>query len=108
MTKEQIIAKRLNIEQQFSKLVNDFRILLSNFGDIPGIADNLNANLIINDILMKKKDIEGDLKVLQYKDDNYIENFNAESYINYNQDIISSYKRSYESYKFDATNRNNL
>lgn len=108
MTKEQIIAKRLNIEQQFSKLVDDFRILLSNFGDIPGIADNLNANLIINDILMKKKDIEGDLKVLQYKDDNYIENFNAESYINYNQDIISSYQRSYESYKFDATNRNNL
>lgn len=105
LTKSEIDTKRATLIEKTKDQIAELRKILSDFGDIPGIADNVDANILINQILMTKQDCEKRLKAYQTQNDIFIEGFDMDCYINNAQDKISFYKSSYESYKFNASFR---
>lgn len=105
LTKSEIDAKRESLIEKTKVQISDLRKILSDFGDIPGIADNVDANILLNQIFMTKQECEKRLKAYQTQNDSFIEGFDMDFYIKYAQDKIDSYRSSYESYKFNASFR---
>lgn len=105
MTKQQIEAKRQMIINTCRNQIKQMHGILKSFGDIPGIANNGDANILINDILVRIDYSERDIKVFQMKPDDYIERYDADHYIKFMQDKINFYKSRQEFYAFNASLR---
>ena len=103
ITKSDAEEKRKYAIEETKAQVSELRKILFDFGDIPGIADNVDANILLNQILWTKQDCEKRIKAFQFFDDNFILSFDVDLYLRLTQDKIAFYKSSYENYKFEAT-----
>lgn len=105
MTKQQIDEKRQMIITTCRSQIKQMHSILKSIGAIPNIANNGDANILINDILLRINYSERDIKVFQLKPDDYIERYNADEYIKFVQGKIDFYKSRQEFYAFNASLR---
>ena len=105
MTKSEIDSKRQNIIDKIRAEIKEMHSILKLMGEVPGIADNGDANILINTILMRIDSSERDIKVFQLKDDGYIERYDEKSYFKFMEDKIAFFRSRYEFYSFNASLR---
>ncbi|HBP43686.1 MAG TPA: hypothetical protein DD621_03305 [Clostridiales bacterium] len=105
MTKAQIDNKRQMIITTCRNQINQMHKILKLFGEIPNAASNGDINILVNDILLRIGSSERDIKVFEMKPDDYIERYNADSYINFVQGKIDFFKSRQEFYAFNASLR---
>ena len=105
MTKQQIDEKRQMIITTCRSQIKQMHSILKSIGTIPNIANNGDANILINDILLRINYSERDIKIFQMKSDDYIERYDADHYIKFIQDKINFYKSRQEFYAFNASLR---
>lgn len=105
MTKQEIEMKREYLIANVSEQINQIRNILYIFGDIPEIADNVDANILINEILLRIDSSERDILVFKWKPDDYIERYDEKAYLNFVQGKISFYIDRYDFYAFNASLR---
>ena len=79
--------------------------ILKAFGEIPEIANNGDANILINEILMRIGSSERDILLFKWKTDDYIERYDEKQYLNYVQGKIHFYIDRYDFYAFNASLR---
>ena len=103
ITKSDVEEKRKYAIEKTKVQVSELSKILFDFGDIPGIADNVDAVILINQILWTKQDCEKRIKAFQFFDDNSVLAFDIDLYLRLTQDKIGFFKSSYENYKFEAT-----
>lgn len=65
MTKQEIQNKREYIYASIRKQIKQMHSILKAFGEIPGIADNVDANILINEILLRIDSSERDILVFK-------------------------------------------
>lgn len=105
MTKQEIQNKREYIYASIRKQIKQMHSILKAFGEIPGIADNVDANILINEILLRIDSSERDILVFKWKPDDYIERYDEKAYLNFVQGKISFYIDRYDFYAFNASLR---
>lgn len=91
MTKQEIQNKREYIYASIRKQIKQMHSILKAFGEIPEIANNDDANILINEILMRIGPSERDILVFKWKTDDYIERYDEKQYLNYVQGKIHFY-----------------
>lgn len=105
MIKKEIEMKREYLIVNVSEQINQIRNILYNFGDIPEIADDIDANILLNNMLMKKDQLKALLAAFKCQPDIVIEGFDDEVYLNDAQDKIFFYISEYNRYAFNASVR---
>ena len=105
MTKQEIQNKREYIYASIRKQIKQMHSILKAFGEIPEIANNGDANILINEILMRIGSSERDILVFKWKTDDYIERYDEKQYLNYVQGKIHFYIDRYDFYAFNASLR---
>ena len=105
MTNQEIQNKREYIYASIRKQIKQMHSILKAFGEIPEIADNGDANILINEILMRIGSSERDILVFKWKTDDYIERYDEKQYLNYVQGKIHFYIDRYDFYAFNASLR---
>lgn len=105
MTKAQIDAKRQAVINTCRAQITLMHKILKEFGKIPGIANDGDANILINTILQRIDASERDIKVFQMKSDEYIERCDTKDYLDYVQGKIDFFKSRLEFYGFNASLR---
>lgn len=103
MTKSEIDEKRKKIIEHCKSQFNEMSAILVDMRDLPGVEQNVNANLLISDILIRKKDTKKDIQIFTIESDSYIECFDEDSYFKYVQDVINSFKTRLNYFKFNAS-----
>lgn len=105
MTKSEIDSKRQNIIDKIRVEIKEMHSILKLMGEVPGIADNGDANILVNTILMRIGSSERDIKVFELKDDGYIERYDEKSYFKFMEDKIAFFRSRYEFFSFNASLR---
>ena len=88
-----------------SEQINQIRNILYIFGDIPEIADNVDANILINEMLYRMNFLKKALAAFKCQPDNFIEGYDEKIYLNTTQDKIFFYTSQYNYYAFEASMR---
>lgn len=102
MTKQQIDAKRCMIIATCKSQIKQMHAILKAFGEIPGIADNGDANILINDILIRIDNSERDAFIFKTKPDDFIERYDFNDYKKFMDGKIEFYKSRQKFYAFNA------
>lgn len=105
MTKQEIEMKREYLIANVSEQINQIRNILYIFGDIPEIADNVDANILINEMLYRMNFLKKTLAAFKCQPDNFIEGYDEKIYLNTTQDKIFFYTSQYNYYAFEASMR---
>lgn len=105
MTKAQIEAKRQAVIDTCRAQIKQMHKILKELGRVPGLADNGDANILVNTILLRIDSSERDIKVFQLKSDDYIERYDTQHYIDYMDKKIEFFKSRLEFYGFNASLR---
>ncbi len=88
MTKQEIEMKREYLIANVSEQITQIRNILYIFGDIPEIADNVDANILINEMLYRMSFLKKALAAFKCQPDNFIEGYDEKIYLNTTQDKI--------------------
>ena len=102
MTKQQIDAKRSMIIATCKSQIKQMHTILKLLGEIPGLADNGDANILVNDILIRIDRSELDAYIFKTKPDDYIERYDFDHYKKFIDDKIKFFKSRQEFYAFNA------
>lgn len=103
MTKKEIEMKREYLIVNVSEQINQIRNILYVFGDIPKIADDIDANILINNMFYQREQLKALLALFKCQTDIFIEGFAEEVYLNEAQDKIFFYISEYNRYAFNAS-----